>query len=314
MMKFGFYLPNNGPNARPEPLAAIAKKGDELGFECMVAGDHILVPDQINSPYPYTVGGEFPGGDTGEYYEQLTLLTYLAGITKKIRLIPSVMIVPHRPPLLTAKILSTIDVLSQGRLTVGVGVGWMEEEFRALGAPPFSERGAVTDEYIRAFIELWSSDKPIFSGKYCEFSDMAFLPKPVQKPYPPIWVGGHSRAALRRAATLGNGWHPVGAIPANPLEPDDLVLKISLLNQYAEAADRDLTTLDISMKTPLYDSISPPGGQRRRFSGSSGEILHDVEIYANLGVTHLIFDIRGSDLSSALEKLAWFSEEIMSHS
>ena len=312
-MKFGFCLPNNGPNARPEPLAAIAMKGDDLGFECMVAGDHILGPEQINSPFPYTVGGEFPAGDTGEYFEQLTLLTYLAGITKQIRLITSVMIVPHRPPLLTAKMLSTIDVLSGGRLTVGVGVGWMEEEFRALGAPPFSERGAVTNEYIRAFIELWTSDNPTFSGQYCEFSDLVFLPKPVQNPHPPIWVGGHSKAALRRAATLGNGWHPVGAIPASPLEPDDLSEKISLLNRYADEAGRDPATLDISMKALLYDSTSSPSGPRRRFSGSSEEILQDVQTYADHGVTHLIFDIRGLDLNGALEKLQWLAEDIMAH-
>ncbi len=213
-MKFGFYLPNQGPTARPEPLAAIAKKGDELGFYCMVAGDHILVPDVIDSPYPYTVGGVFPGGGTGEYFEQLTLLTYLAGVTKQIRLVPSVMIVPHRPVLLTAKILATLDVLSQGRLNLGVGVGWMEEEFQALGAPPFAQRGAVTDEYIRAFKELWTSDNPTFAGEFCRFSNVKFLPKPVQQPHPPIWVGGHSLPAIRRAARLGDGWMHAGGDPA----------------------------------------------------------------------------------------------------
>ena len=145
-MRFGFYLPNNGPNAQPGPLAEIARRGDELGFYSMVTGDHILVPKEIDSPYPYTVGGEFHGGEGGEYFEQLTLLTYLAGITRQIRLVPSVMIVPYRNPLLAAKILATLDVLSQGRLILGVGVGWMEEEFVALDAPPFRERGAVTNE------------------------------------------------------------------------------------------------------------------------------------------------------------------------
>ena len=219
-MKFGFYLPNHGPTAQPEPLATIARRGADLGFYCMVAGAHILVPKEIESPYPYTVGGEFPGGDRGEYFEQLTLLTYLAGVTTRIRLVPSVMIVPYRPPLLAAKILATLDVLSRGRLILGVGVGWMEEEFEALGAPPFAERGAATNEYLLAFKELWTSDSPSFAGKYCQFSDVQFLPKPVQKPHPPIWVGGQSRAAIRRAAELGNGWHPVGAIPAVPLEPE----------------------------------------------------------------------------------------------
>lgn len=312
-MKFGFYLPNHGPTARPEPLAAIARKGDELGFYCMVAGDHILVPDEIDSPYPYTVGGQFPGGDSGEYFEQLTLLTYLAGVTRQIRLVPSVMIVPHRPPLLAAKVLATLDVLSQGRLILGVGVGWMEEEFQALGAPPFDQRGAVTNEYLQAFKELWTSESPSFQGKYCQFSNLKFLPKPMQKPHPPIWVGGQSRAALRRAARLGNGWQPVGAIPAAPLEPEELSQNVSLLRRYAEQAGRDPAALDVSMKTPLYDSGSSPGAPRRRFSGTTQEILQDVQTYAEVGVTHLIFDIRGADLNQALERLEWFSGEIMAH-
>jgi probable F420-dependent oxidoreductase len=310
-MKFGFYLPNHGPTARPEPLAAIARKGDELGFYCMVAGDHILVPDSIDSPYPYTVGGEFPGGATGEYFEQLTLLTYLAGITQQIRLVPSVMIVPHRPPLLAAKILATLDVLSRGRLTLGVGVGWMEEEFKALGAPPFAERGAVTNEYLQAFKELWTSDNPSFEGKYCQFANLKFSPKPVQQPHPPIWVGGHSRAAIRRAARLGNGWHPVGAIPAVPMEPEELAQNVALLHRYAEQAGRDASDLDVSMKAPLYDTGPNPAGPRRRFSGTTEQILQDVQTYADVGVTHLIFDIRGSDLSQALERLEWFAREIM---
>jgi probable F420-dependent oxidoreductase len=311
-MKFGFYLPNHGPVARPGPLAAIARKGDELGFYCMVAGDHILVPDIIDSLYPYTLGGEFPGGDSGEYLEQLTLLTYLAGVTRQIRLVPSVMIVPHRPPLLAAKILATLDVLSQGRLTLGVGVGWMEEEFKALGAPPFAERGAVTNEYLQAFKELWTSDAPSFEGKYCQFSNVKFSPKPVQKPHPPIWVGGHSRAAIRRAARLGNGWHPVGGIPAVPLEPEELAQNIAILHRYAEQAGRDPSDKEVSMKAPLYDSGPSPAGPRRRFSGSPEQILQDVQTYADVGVTHLIFDIRGSDLDQALERLEWFAQEIMS--
>jgi probable F420-dependent oxidoreductase len=277
----------------------------------MVAGDHILVPDNIESPYPYTVGGEFPGGEGGEYFEQLTLLTYLAGITRQIRLVPSVMIVPHRPPLLAAKILATLDVLSQGRLTLGVGVGWMEEEFKALGAPPFAERGAVTNEYLEAFKVLWTSDNPSFEGKYCRFSNLKFSPKPVQQPHPPIWVGGHSRAAIRRAARLGNGWHPVGAIPAVPLEPEELAQNVAILHRYAEQAGRDPSHLDISMKTPLYDSGSNPASPRRRFSGAPEQILQDVQTYADVGVTHLIFDVRGSDLNQALERLEWFAQEIM---
>ena len=312
-MRFGFYLPNSGPTARPEPLAAIARKGDELGFYCMVAGDHILVPREINSPYPYTADGSFHAGGAAEYLEQLTLLTYLAGITQTIRLIPSVMIVPYRNPLLAAKILATLDVLSGGRLTLGVGVGWMEEEFEALDAPPFAERGAVTNEYLQAFKELWTSDEPTFEGKYCQFSNIHFLPKPVQQPHPPIWVGGQSRAAMRRAARLGDGWHPVGAIPAAPLEPEELAESISLLHRYAENADRNPEELEVSMKAPLYDADTTPSGtSRRRFSGEPEQMLQDIQTYEDVGVSCIIFDIRGNDLNRSLERLEWFSEEVMS--
>ncbi len=310
-MQFGFYLPNNGPIARPDPLGEIARRGDQLGYSCLVVGDHILVPSKIDSSYPYTVSGEFSDHESGEYLEALTLLSFLAGITQRIRLVPSVMIVPYRNPLLAAKMLATLDVLSKGRLTLGVGVGWMEEEFEALEAPPFAERGAVTDEYLLAFKELWTSNNPTFEGKYYRFSNIKFLPMPVQKPHPPIWVGGQSRRAIRRAARVGDAWHPVGAIPATPLEPEELTQNLATLRHYAERAGRDPAEIEVVMKAPLYDPGTSVGGGRRRFSGEPEQILQDVQTYADLGVGHIIIDIRYRDLSQAMERLAWFAEEVM---
>jgi len=310
-MLFGFYLPTSGPNARPDSLAEIAKRGDALGFHCMVVADHIVLPRKIESTYPYTVGGVYPGAEVGECMEQLTVLTYLAGITTQIRLVPSVMIVPYRNPVLTAKILATLDVLSKGRVTLGVGVGWMEEEFQALAAPPFAERGAVTNEYLQIFKELWTSDNPTFDGKYYSFSELEFLPKPVQKPHIPIWVGGQSRLAMRRAAQLGNGWHPVGTIPAAPLEPEDLAGDIARLHRYAGEAGRDPQELDVAMKAPLYDPGAATGGQRRRFSGEPDQLLQDIQTYSDVGVTHTIFDIRSTDLNQTTERMAWFAQEVI---
>ena len=166
--------------------------------------------------------------------DRITTLAYLAGITDRIKLVTSVMIIPYRNPILTAKMLSTLDMLSKGRLILGAGVGWMEEEFELLDTAPFAERGAVPNEYLRAFIALWTSDNPTFEGKYVNFSDITFLPKPGQKPHPPIWIGGQSKPAIRRAAQLGNAWHPVGAIPAAPLEPEELAENLALLHDYAE--------------------------------------------------------------------------------
>ena len=166
-----------------------------------------MVPNSIASVYPYNESGSFVSSVAGEYMEQLTTISYIAGITSKIKLLTSVMVLPHRSPVLTAKILSTIDVLSNGRLIVGCGVGWMKEEFEAIGAPPYEERGAVGSEYLRVFKELWTNDDPTFDGDYASFSDIAFAPKPVQKPHPPIWIGG--RVLLRSGARGNSATHGI---------------------------------------------------------------------------------------------------------
>ena len=312
-MEYGFYLPNSGASAEPDALADIAKLGDRLGFYCMVMPDHILQPNQVNSTYPYSLTGDIlaagQSGD-GEWPEQVTTLAYLAGVTERIRLVTSVMIIPYRNPILTAKMLSTLDMLSKGRLILGAGVGWMEEEFELLNTEPFAERGAVTNEYLRAFIELWTNDNPKFEGKYVNFSDITFLPKPVQKPYPPIWIGGQSKPAIRRAAQIGDCWHPVGAIPAAPLEPEELAENLVLLHQYAEKAGRDPATIQVSVKAPLYDA-GDSSGPRRRFSGSPDEVRQDVQTYADVGVTHLIFDFRTADPHRTEGRMVRFAEEVM---
>ena len=237
----------------------------------------------------------------------------MAGVTHRIRLVTSVMIVPYRNPILTAKMLATVDVFSKGRLTVGVGVGWMEEEFQILDAPPFAQRGAVTNEYLQAFKELWTSDNPSFQGRFCSFSGLKFLPKPVLKPHPPIWVGGQSKPAIRRAAKLGNAWHPVGAIPAAPLEPEELSGSIALLNRYAESAGREPGEVEVALKVPLYDTAIAPDGSRRRFSGTADQVLQDVQTYSQLGVNYLIFDFRRPEMAQTLERMDWFASEVMAN-
>ena len=313
-MEYGFYLPNSGAGVEPNALSDIAKLGDRLGFFCMVMPDHVLQPNQVRSTYPYSLTGDIleagQSGD-GEWPEQITTLAYLAGITDRIKLVTSVMIIPYRNPILTAKMLSTLDMLSKGRLILGAGVGWMEEEFELLNTEPFAERGAVTNEYLRAFVELWTSDNPTFEGKYVNFSDITFLPKPVQKPHPPIWIGGQSKPAIRRAAQIGNAWHPVGAIPAAPLEPEELAENLALLHDYAEKAGRDPSQIQVSVKAPLYDSNNSDGS-RRRFTGSPDEVRQDVQTYADVGVTHLIFDFRTADPHQTEDRMAQFSEEVMS--
>lgn len=307
-MQYGFTLPGRGPLATPDALAAIARRGEELGYHSVSFGDHIVVPRHISSSYPYTESGEFPGSASGVAMEQLTVLAFLAGQTRTIRLVTSVIIVPHRNPLVAAKVLATLDVLSQGRLIVGVGVGWMREEFEALGVPPFQERGAVTDEYIRAFKELWTSDNPTFEGEYCRFSDITFLPKPVQKPHPPIWVGGESRRAMRRTAQLANGWYPIGSNPQFPMgEPEQLAAGLQRLAGYAKEAGRDPAEIEIIYRTHAYelreDGASPTSaaGPRQPFVGRADEIAADIRQYEAMGVGYLILDFARS--SRTLDEL-----------
>ena len=313
-MKYGFTLPGRGQLSTPERLGIIARKGEVFGFDTLLTGDHILVPKNISSVYPYTEGGEFPGSGSGESMEQITLLSYIAGQTSKIRLVTSVLIVPHRNPLIAAKSLATLDVLSGGRLVVGVGVGWMREEFEALGLPPFEERGAVTDEYIRAFKVLWTEDDPHFEGKYISFDDISFLPKPVQKPHPPIWVGGESRPALRRTAELADGWYPLGSNPTFPMgTPEQLKAGLERLAGYARRFGRDPSTIETIYRTHQFELLKQAAGpDRLPFVGDADQIAGDIRQYQDMGVTSMIWDFlrQTDDLDSMLGLMEDFSTQV----
>jgi probable F420-dependent oxidoreductase len=313
-MRYGFYLPTRGQTATPEALEALVQRGEALGFDSVVIADHIVFPVDIQSPYPYTVGGVFPG--QGDALEQLALLAFIAGKTTTLRLVTSVMIVPHRNPVVTAKMLATIDVLSHGRVTVGVGVGWLREEFAALGAPDFARRGAVSNEYLQIFKTLWTQDPATFAGTFYQFQAVRCLPHPVQKPHPPIWIGGHSRAALRRVAAYGDGWHPVGANPAVPLRPHELQQCLDELRRLTDAAGRDFEALTLSYKAPLYDVTQfgtlekQVGLARRPFSGTTAQVVEDIHTYGRLGVSELIFDFRSDTLRHSLERMEHFAAVI----
>jgi probable F420-dependent oxidoreductase len=306
-MRFGFYLPTRGASATPEALETLVHRGEVLGFHSTMIADHVVFPTTISSKYPYTVSGAFPGG--GDALEQLALMAFVAGVTRRLRLVSSVMILPYRNPVVTAKALATIDVLSHGRVTVGVGVGWLREEFEALAAPDFDRRGAASDEYLRIFKALWTQNPASFSGEFYRFESIRCLPQPVQKPHPPIWIGGHSAAALRRVARHGDGWHPVGANPAVPLRPSELRALLDQLRRLTDAEKRDFARLTISFKAPVYDPGSPvlSGTERRPFSGTPEQVLEDIHTYASLGVSELIFDFRSETLAESLERMERFA-------
>ena len=307
-MDFGLHLPASSATVTAEDLVCFAQQAEALGFYCLTVADHVIVPKNISVPYPYTVDGKYPG--TGYHLETLTTMGFLAGATKRIRFATSVMIAPYRNPIITAKMLSSLDVFSNGRVIVGLGVGWMKEEFESLQAPPFEARGKVTDEYIKAFRELWTSDNPSFNGKYCNFSNIVFMPKPVQKPAIPIWIGGHSKQALRRAGQLGDGWHPIGGVPTIPLEPDDLKKDMTTLAEHAQKAGREPKTIRIALKGSLFDKEKKIEGRRRRFMGTAEEIASDILEYRGAGVDTMIFDVRRPSIAETLERMEWMAKEV----
>ena len=313
-MEFGFDISTGGPLANPEDIARQARRGEELGFEIISVSDHIVMPRRIQSRYPYGEAGEYVWGE--ECLEMLTMMGFVAAHTSKAWLLTSVMVLPHRSPVPTAKMLATIDVLSQGRLIVGCGVGWMREEFEAIGAPPYEERGAVGDEYIQAFKELWTNDAPTFQGKYCNFSNISFLPKPVQKPHPPIWIGGESPPALRRTGRLADGWFPIGNNPRHMVEtPAQFSEYLSRIRRHAEEAGRDPSQIDVAYVMPVYS----PGraqllsnGEHRPFTGTAQQMADDIKAFEEVGVRRLMLGYNLEAEGDILEQLERFADEVRS--
>lgn len=309
IMEYGLHLPASSAGVKSAELVRFAQQAEALGFYCITVADHVIVPRNISVPYPYTIDGKYPG--TGYHLETLMTMGYLAGATQRIRFVTSVMILPYRNPIVTAKMLASLDVLSGGRVIVGAGVGWMKEEFETIRTESYAERGKVTDEYIAAFRELWTNDNPSFSGKYCSFSNIIFQPKPVQAPTIPIWIGGHSKQAIRRAARLGDGWHPIGGVPTIPLEPEDIKRDMDMLFKEALKAGRDPKKVRVALKGSLFDrekQITP--GKRRRFIGSAEEIASDIRDYRTAGVDTMIFDVRRPSISETLERMEWMAKEV----
>ena len=203
-MQIGFNLPNSGPLAAVAAMTEIARQGEAMGFDYLTMTDHVVLPDMKVPGYPYSESGEFYEDAPTERHEKLLGMAYVAAKTTRIRLVAAVLVVPHRPAVLAAKMLATLDVLSGARLVVGVGAGWLKAEFDAVVTTPFAERGAVSDEYIDAFRVLWTGHAPRFAGRYMKFDGIVLEPKPIQRPHPPIWIGGESGPSLRRAARVGN--------------------------------------------------------------------------------------------------------------
>ena len=314
-MDFGLHVGTRGVGAKPGSLRAIAQKTEEVGFACLGFPDHVVIPGSVGSKYPYNKEGQWPAQDTGTCLEQLMTIAYVSAVTRKIRLLTSVLVLPHRAPILAAKMLATADVLSEGRLTIGLGIGWMEEEISVLKAMPFSKRAEGAEEYISAFRTLWTQQNPSFQGNLVDFDSILFDPKPVQKPHPPIWMGGESKPALDRTARLADGWYPVIANPRHFL--DSPTLYSSMLGRVKDRmvqVGRRPETLRAALYAPWYQfgtSVDGRDGTRRPFTGSAEQIAEDIQKYEGSGLQHLVIGFESQELRLSLERIERFATEVI---
>jgi len=298
-MHFGVGLPHFRRLASTEAIVTVAQQAEALGFDSVWVSDHIVVPRSAIPRF-----GEV-------FFEPFTTLAYVAGKTQRIRLGTSVIILPYRHPLFMGKALATLDVLSGGRLIVGAAVGWLAEEFEALGIP-FTERGARSDEALRVMRTLWTEAEPRFEGRFFRFSGIKAEPKPLQKPHPPIWIGGNSPAAFRRAAEFAVAWHP----SHRPVE--EIAAGARQFKALAKARGRDPKSLEIVARAPLRvitnGDVPEP---RPLLVGTPEQIVNDIGKYKEAGVTGFMFDtyygnpaVNDQDLKGVLATLEAFSQSV----
>jgi probable F420-dependent oxidoreductase len=314
-MQIGFNLPNSGPLSSVAAMTRIATEGEAMGFDYLTMTDHVVLPDTKVPGYPYSENGEFYEQAPTERHEQLIGMAFIAAKTSRIRLVAAVLVVPHRPAVLAAKMLATLDVLSGGRLVVGVGAGWLKSEFDAVVTTPFPERGAVTDEYIDAFRVLWTESAPKFAGRYTSFDGIVLEPKPVQRPYPPIWIGGESGPSLRRAARVGDLWYPIGSNNKHLLDTlPRLHAGIARLHRATRDAGRDPASVGIGYRVKRYGAVVTPlasDGGRRLFSGSEADLVSDFRALRDIGVTAIDIDFGRPDADAVIAEMRRFMAAVI---
>jgi len=284
-MRIGFSLHNNQGIEDVQALVDLAVRAERLGFDSVWAHDHVFNVGHVRE----RIGGR-------PYYEPLTLLAYVAARTSRVRLGTSVLVLPYHNPIRLAKAAATLDVLSGGRLILGVGVGAIEQEMEAMGTP-FKERGRFSDEAIAAMRALWTEVEPRFDGVWSRFAGMAFSPKPVQTPSIPVVIGGVSPAAIRRAARLGDGWQPLG------LAPEALRAGMAALREEARAHGRDPSAIPVS----LAMNFGTGRAGRATLGIESAEIARNASAYADVGLDTLLVSTVTTDPAaarSALETVA----------
>ena len=291
-MEYGFVLPKLISN---EKLLLFVKSVESLGFHSIWASDHVVLPIERTNLYPYTDDGSFTARPEDPQLDALILLSFLASHTEKIKIGTSVLIAPYRNPILQAKMLASLDVLTGGRVICGLGVGWWKEEFAALQAP-FEDRGLATDEYIQIFKTLWQDNEPEFNGETYQFSNIAFFPKPNGIP---IWIGGHTKRAIRRTVKYGDAWHPTRLTPEKIKE-----MKL-YLDEQCQIHERNTEEITISLKRTLhFTDIGINTNSKLRSQSalidSTNKIIEDIKKCAEVGIKQLTFDFQTNNLDECV--------------
>jgi probable F420-dependent oxidoreductase len=289
-MRFGCHLPVFGPAATRHTLLGFARRMEALGYDSLWASDHVVMPYTIKSRYPYSPTGDFPLPPTANVLEPLTALALVAGATERISLGTTVLVLPHRHPVLTAKMLATLDHLAPGRVILGAGVGWMKEEIEILGVP-YERRGAWSDEAIRIMRACWAGERVEFKGEFFSFPPLAAVPRPAKGSIP-IWIGGHTPRALRRVAELGDGWHAAFASAA------EMKKGIAELAEACRKAGREPKSLTLSARIGL--------GARQQ----ADALVAEIKGLAELGVSHVILESRIRDLEDMTDIYERFATDV----
>ena len=305
-MEFGFSLPNSLDGAG---LCRFAKTAESLEFESIWASDHIVLSTAATTQYPYSSDGTFSRPGNTPFLELMVLLSYIGACTEKILVGSTVIILPYRNPVLQAKMFASLDVLTNGRVICGVGVGWLEKEFETLSTP-YSDRGPLSDECIEIFKCLWTQDDPVFDGAYYSFDGIQFYPKPVQKPHIPIWVGGHTKRAIRRTVRYGNAWHPARQTP------EYVGGLLPYLNQLALEMNRDPDDITVSLKRTLHFTdigicVGDVVGTGGAVIGSTKDVVEDIKRCEDIGINQLTYDFLTDDIDESVAIIDHFANTIV---
>jgi probable F420-dependent oxidoreductase len=265
-MKIGIFLPTFGPGHQPEYLSALAGAAEAVGVDSLWAPEHVVLVDEYRSAYPYAEDGRFPlDPSVGGLADPFAVLTYLAALTWRVRLGTGICLVPQRNPVYTAKEAANVDWLSAGRLDLGVGVGWLAEEFRAVGVP-FGRRGERTVSYLEVMKRLWCDDVSEYKDEFYELPACRQYPKPVQQPHPPIHFGGESDAALKRVAAIGQGWYGFN------VEPEQVAERLRALDGFLAERGRRRSDVQVTV-SPYLREMTPAKLEAYRRAGADQVIL-----------------------------------------